>query len=479
MLNSGRVQIVTLPLRKIGSALPAVALLSVGVLLSASAAPTESPDFAVSDTSPAIVVPDVALTQRATPGGVSNPAANGFAATGGGLGVVNPLVPLVPPGTDPNSSTPVTLDSTGIPVRALEAYRLAATLTDSADPGCRIDWALVAAIGRVESDHARFGGNQLDSGGVAQPGIIGIALDGTNGTARITDTDGGVLDRDTTFDRAVGPMQFIPGTWRAAGVDADGDGAKNPQDMADAATATAIYLCSGPGDLSTAGDLRSSILRYNYSDSYVRMVSSIAAAYRQGVNALPASDLAPDRSTGGSEAAASAAATRAAEPPAVESLPPAPSTTKRPTSATPRASATPGPSTSTSTSSPAVPTPSTTTSTSSPAVPTPSTTTTAVPTPVVTTTTTVPTPVVTTTTTTVPPPVVTTTEVPTPIVTTTEVPFPTATCEPTATPPIAGSPSVPEPCLPTPCLPTTAPDVPCVNPDGSVTPAAPVTQTAP
>jgi len=117
-------------------------------------------------------------------------------------------------------------------------------LVGAADTACHIDWALLAAIGRVESNHARFGGNQLDSAGVAQPGIIGIRLDGTRGTARIMDTDGGLLDRDPIYDRAVGPTQFIPSTWRVVGVDASGDGVKNPEDMTDAATSTAIYLCS-------------------------------------------------------------------------------------------------------------------------------------------------------------------------------------------------------------------------------------------
>ena len=102
----------------------------------------------------------------------------------------------------------------------------------AADAACHIDWALLTATGRVESNHARFGGNQLDSADVAQPGIIGIALDGMNGTAQIMDTDRGRPDRDTVYDRAVGPMQFIPSTWRVADVDANGDGVKNPRDMA-------------------------------------------------------------------------------------------------------------------------------------------------------------------------------------------------------------------------------------------------------
>ena len=46
-------------------------------------------------------------------------------------------------------------------------------------------------------------------------------------------------------------MQFIPSTWAVVGVDADGDGERNPQDIDDAALAAAVYLCSGNEDLST------------------------------------------------------------------------------------------------------------------------------------------------------------------------------------------------------------------------------------
>ena len=105
-------------------------------------------------------------------------------------------------------------------------------------------------------------------------------------------------------------MQFIPGTWRVAGVDADGDGVKNPQDIVDAATATAVYLCSGPGDLSLPSDLHAAIMRYNASESYVALVTSIAATYRLGVSALPASDLA----AAGAAASTSIFAVVAAEP---------------------------------------------------------------------------------------------------------------------------------------------------------------------
>ena len=139
----------------------------------------------------------------------------------------------------------------GIPTAAVAAYQRAETVINAADTTCRLPWELIAAIGRVESDHGRVGGSHLDSSGLASPPIFGIPLDGSRGTTTITDTDAGALDGDTEYDRAVGPMQFIPSTWSVVGVDSDGDGQRNPQDIDDAALATAVYLCSGTDDLST------------------------------------------------------------------------------------------------------------------------------------------------------------------------------------------------------------------------------------
>jgi membrane-bound lytic murein transglycosylase B len=136
-----------------------------------------------------------------------------------------------------------TSSANGIPSSALAAYQRAETVINSADKACNLTWQLVAAIGRVESNHGRFGGNALDDQGVAQPGIYGKPLNGTSQTSVIRDTDAGQLDNDTAYDRAVGPMQFIPSTWSVVGVDADNDGQRNPQDIDDAALATAVYLC--------------------------------------------------------------------------------------------------------------------------------------------------------------------------------------------------------------------------------------------
>ena len=172
--------------------------------------------------------------------------------------------------------------TSGIPSAAVSAYQRAAQIINAADKGCHVPWELIAAIGRVESDHGRYGGNVLTAEGVSKPGIYGIALNGKNGTQAIQDTDGGVLDKDTVYDRAVGAMQFIPGTWSVVKVDADGDGKRNPQDIDDSSLATAVYLCSGNDDLGTRKGQEAGVFRYNHSKSYVDLVLRIMTAYQSG-----------------------------------------------------------------------------------------------------------------------------------------------------------------------------------------------------
>ena len=189
----------------------------------------------------------------------------------------------VAPGITGSTAKAVSDASTsGIPSAALAAYQRAETVINSADKSCNISWQLVAAIGRVESDHGRANGNTLNADGLAEPGIFGIPLDGRKGTAVITDTDAGQYDFDSEFDRAVGPMQFIPSTWSVVGVDADGDAQRNPQDIDDAALASAVYLCSGREDLGEEEGQRAAVYRYNHSQAYVDLVLSIMNAYLEG-----------------------------------------------------------------------------------------------------------------------------------------------------------------------------------------------------
>jgi hypothetical protein len=179
------------------------------------------------------------------------------------------------------------LAANGIPDVALNAYRVAAARIDTAMPSCGIDWSLLAGIGRVESNHGRFGGATLGGDGSSTPQIIGPALDGVH-FAYVADTDRGVWDHDTRYDRAVGPMQFIPSTWRAYAIDADGNGTTDPLNINDAALGAAHYLCVAGGDLATEAGQRRAVLAYNHSDSYVAQVLALAHAYAAGI---PVADL--------------------------------------------------------------------------------------------------------------------------------------------------------------------------------------------
>jgi hypothetical protein len=181
-------------------------------------------------------------------------------------------------------STPTT--DFDIPQVALTAYQHAANVLASVDSGCRLPWTLLAAIGKVESDNGSYHGGRLDSHGVAQPALFGPVLDGKNGFAAIADTDAGALDHDTRWDRAVGPMQFLPSTWRVVAVDGDGDGIRNPQDIDDAALAAAVYLCAGHQDLATVAGARAAALRYNHSTSYAALVLHYDQLYR-GLDSYP------------------------------------------------------------------------------------------------------------------------------------------------------------------------------------------------
>ena len=269
--------------RTVAAALPAVALIGSGLALVATDG-HPSTDV-VADSSPLVTVPRTAVQHLEAP---SLPALPELAAPA--EATATPVASA--------AGLQLTGSANGIPAAALAAYRRGAQLVDQADAECNLDWALLAAIGKVESDHGRYGGNGIDTTGTVRPGIYGIPLNGSNDTAVIRDTDGGAYDRDATFDRAVGPMQFIPGTWRSVGVDANGDGRKDPQNLMDAVTGAAVYLCSGPGDLGTESGARTAVLRYNQSDAYADQVLALARAYRGGYAVVPDGTLSDAQRTG-------------------------------------------------------------------------------------------------------------------------------------------------------------------------------------
>ena len=177
---------------------------------------------------------------------------------------------------------PVVVSSPGtlrIPSMALSAYRNAETMMAAAYPGCGLSWNLLAGIGRIESMHAN--GGATDARGTAVRPIYGPSLDGTlPGNEVIVENRSA---ERVTYARAMGPMQFLPGTWSRYASDGDGDGKAEVQNLFDASLAAARYLCSGNLNLRSQSDVVAAILRYNNSMAYAQNVLSWAAAYATGV----------------------------------------------------------------------------------------------------------------------------------------------------------------------------------------------------
>jgi hypothetical protein len=166
----------------------------------------------------------------------------------------------------------------GIPPVAMESYGYAELVLARTSPSCGLKWTTLAGIGKVESNHGRTGGSTLTADGKSLPPIRGIPLNG-KGVDAIPDTDGGRLDGDPTWDRAVGPMQFIPSTWSHYAVDADNDGVKDPNDLDDAALAAGTYLCASGKNVSTASGWYAAVLTYNAVRVYASQVFDIANDY--------------------------------------------------------------------------------------------------------------------------------------------------------------------------------------------------------
>ncbi|MEO3784543.1 lytic transglycosylase domain-containing protein [Actinocorallia sp. B10E7] len=130
-------------------------------------------------------------------------------------------------------ATVVDLDAAGSQTGGsyFDLYKKAATTC----PG--LSWTVLAAIGQVESGHGRDVG----------PSSAG----------------------------ALGPMQFMPATWKSYGVDGDGDGRADIMNPFDAIPAAARYLCAA----GAQRDLYKAVYAYNHADWYVQKVLSLADAY--------------------------------------------------------------------------------------------------------------------------------------------------------------------------------------------------------
>jgi hypothetical protein len=150
--------------------------------------------------------------------------------TGGSPTTANPTMTIAPFGPAPIGVPNFVIDSFEIPPFLLPIYQACGT-----EYG--IPWEVLASINKIESG---FGTN------------LNVSSAG-----------------------AVGWMQFLPSSWEMYGVDANGDGRKDPYNPVDAICAAASYLKAAGGDK----DLYTAIFAYNHADWYVQEVLLYARAY--------------------------------------------------------------------------------------------------------------------------------------------------------------------------------------------------------
>lgn len=174
----------------------------------------------------------------------------------------------------PGDLPPSTAADTGIPAVVLAAYQR----SGDACPGLR--WELLAGIGQVESGHGSAGGSVVAADGTISPPILGPPLDGTgvggNTTPMPVGEWAGRWGLPGPWLQAVGPMQFLPGTFDAWAVDGDANGSIDPHDVDDAVASAAAYLC---GPTERVDDERAALQRYNASDAYIDEVLAWAEQY--------------------------------------------------------------------------------------------------------------------------------------------------------------------------------------------------------
>jgi hypothetical protein len=130
---------------------------------------------------------------------------------------------------------PLSLSSSiaGVPGFFIESFRIPPFLLpifQAAGTAYGVPWQVLAAINEVETDYGR--------------------------------------DLNVSSAGAEGWMQFLPSSWESYGVDANGDGFKDPYNPADAIFAAARYLRAA----GAATDLRGAVFSYNHSQAYVESV---------------------------------------------------------------------------------------------------------------------------------------------------------------------------------------------------------------
>ena len=194
-------------------------------------------------------------------------------------GTALPEIPPLADGLDLAVWAERSAPATGVPARALEAYgpRNGPSVPRRRTAACRgRRWPAWAGSSRTTGG---WGGRT--STPTEWPGRRSSAWRSTARRAwpRSPTPTPAAWTATSSYDRAVGPMQFLPATWARYGADGDGDGVRNADDLDDAAAAAARYLCANGRDTADGDGWWDGVLAYNRSIDYARRVWTAADRY--------------------------------------------------------------------------------------------------------------------------------------------------------------------------------------------------------
>ena len=150
-------------------------------------------------------------------------AATPFSAADGLPTALNPTLSVVAPGPVPVGVANFFIDNFDVPPFLLPIFQAAGAAYE-------VPWQVLAAINQIETNYGR--------------------------------------DLSVSSAGAAGWMQFLPGTWKEYGVDANGAGVEDPYNPADAIFAAARYLQAA----GASKNLRGAIFAYNHANWYVSSV---------------------------------------------------------------------------------------------------------------------------------------------------------------------------------------------------------------
>lgn len=148
-----------------------------------------------------------------------------------------------------------------IPELVYYAYRAAEMQLAVSSPECALPWHLLAAVGRLTSDH---------------------------GDGGRTDVLGTLAAPKVAPDGRIGPMLLPPAVWQEYAADGNADGATDPQNVFDSTLAAGAWMCSVGGPVRDGDGESRAVALFDSSPGFLADVREWSAKYAKAAQVAPA-----------------------------------------------------------------------------------------------------------------------------------------------------------------------------------------------